>query len=161
MSSPVSISSATSQKSGDATLSESSSSPLETTSISAKAPEVSNFNAKSSSTWAASQKASCSGTADQPGSTTTEVPAWVASLDREAETDQRAQPWRADAGDKVEDRHYLAYQPWDSAAAVDPYINYPRPQCEYCGGRGCRVCMCEYCGGKGCQVCGAPITFAG
>lgn len=48
------------------------------------------------------------------------IPCWVAEIDQETNSDERAQPWQNITNGQAKDKHFLAYQPWTSAANTDP-----------------------------------------
>jgi len=75
---------------------------------------------------------------------------WADKVDLAAEQDKRHQPWKGMVGTEAQDRHFLAYQPWNGSGAVDPH----KPQ-------GCRDKRCQYCKGEGCSRCSGGTTFAG
>jgi hypothetical protein len=73
-------------------------------------------------------------------------PDWILKLMQEKKEDTRDKPWEDVVKGQAQDRHYLAYRPWDSADVGDKYYNAQD---------------CPHCRGQGCSHCEGPITFAG
>jgi hypothetical protein len=106
-----------------------------------------------------------------------EKPQWVQNVDRQESEDNREQPWKQFVSGHAGDRHFLAFQPWNSSV-TDKFSNMRSGYCRFCkgsgcehcsnlgtcptcGGSGCDDCRCEYCGDQGCEQCSPGWTFAG